>query len=453
MSGYPYIFQDLVDAGILRPVQPSASSGWTKYKTGREFSPGIVPGAVLDLHAERANGGVSPGVNSPPTTQWYDVSGNGNHGTLNGFTAWDGVTDGWTDDPALRFAGAQVVTLPAMRVCDDKTWAYDLWFATTAAVTMDILTEGQLGGSGGLCVVRLVSGSTANFIVRDAAGNTITLIGPSSLNDGEAHNIVAGGNGAYMRMWVDGAVAGQTTMLIPAGDIVTDFSVIGARYPSGGNYFVGKLLAARSYAANLSDAQVAQNHAAGPEWDKRTASALTIPLTLGNTAWTVAGRYSGLWAHNDSLAHNLLTLRSGADARATVYKHTDNKLYASVNDGTDTASSASAAQTLAADTVNTFVARGTWGSTVNLSINGVPSTQGNASLVGAQNIDSLVIDGGPSGSIGPLILSPTNKGANWQAAVEAAGFSDPLRLVRDYMAVGDYIVPFGYSSTAYRKVR
>ena len=48
---------------------------------------------------------------------------------------------------------------------------------------------------------------------------------------------------------------------------------------------------------------------------------------------------------------------------------------------------------------------------------------------------------------------PTDKGANWQAAVEAAGFSDLMRLVRDYMAVGDYIVPFGYSSTAYRKVR
>ena len=448
MSGYPYIFQDLVDAGILCPVQPSASSGWTKYKTGREFSPGIVPGAVLDLHAERANGGVSPGVNSPPTTQWYDVSGNGNHGTLNGFTAWDGVTDGWTDDPALRSAGAQYVVCPDLGACESLTFTYEAWCNTDYVGLQALVSE---CGTNSIVMVGLDASSKAYGRVRSETSQDSSRQGTVVLTGG-LHQLILAARGTSWMLYCDGAPVGAAVQM-PSGGLATTATYVGARAaPFLAYHARGRLFAARTYAGvGFTQEQVAQNYAAGPEWDKRTASALTIPLTLGNTAWTVVGRYSGLWAHNDSLAHNLLTLRSGADARATIYKHTDNKLYASVNDGTDTASSASAAQTLAADTVNTFVARGTWGSTVNLSINGVPSTQGDASAVEAQNIDNLVIPGTAMGSIGPLVLSPTDKGANWQAAVEAAGFSDLMRLVRDYMAVGDYIVPFGYSSTAYMK--
>lgn len=70
----------------------------------------VVPGAILELHAARAFGGVSPGVNSPLTTQWYDTSGHGNHGTLTNFagtTASGYAGSGTLADPyRLVFNGA-----------------------------------------------------------------------------------------------------------------------------------------------------------------------------------------------------------------------------------------------------------------------------------------------------------------------------------------------------------
>jgi hypothetical protein len=54
---------------------------------------GVTPGAVLELEASTANGGITPGVNSPFTTTWADTSGNNNNGTL---TNMAGTTSsGW----------------------------------------------------------------------------------------------------------------------------------------------------------------------------------------------------------------------------------------------------------------------------------------------------------------------------------------------------------------------
>lgn len=450
MDCYPYIFQDLVDAGILRPVQPSASSGWTKYKIGREFSPGVVPGAVLDLHAERANGGVSPGVNSPPTTTWHDVSGNEHHGTLENFTFEQDC--GWASDPARLVVDKDGINSRINYPSGVNNGEAEL----TIEMRIRKLTVATSGNryavmtnfsTGGFMLYTAPNASSFTWAVMAVEGSQYLTAYPDGLDIWRQVALTIDASG--LQAWLDGVAYGAKRLCtyVPAT------STILRLFNNYNAPMLGDCSLVRYYNRALSAAEIAQNYAASPEWDKRTPSSLTIPLNLGNTAWTVAGRYSGLWPHDDALLHNLLTLRSGEDNRATIYKHTDNKLYASVNDGVDTAVSASAAQTLAPDTVNTFVARATWGSTVDLSINGVPSTQGDASLVGAQTIDSLVIGGGPSGSIGPLIISSTNKGANWQAAVEATGLNDPFRLVRDYMAVGDYIVPFGYSSTAYRKVR
>ena len=374
------------------------------------------------------------------------------------------VGSGTRDDPyALRLDGYNAEVVIARNGWGLSALSLEAWVRLPAELWGGhglILSNGSIGYSGSPSRFTLfIAGYGATYVVQTGVNDGGTMYEAYCdlpLNGGGWRHFVStrAGVGSPMRVYIDGQFVKEGGGKRAVPDDPDPTVVLGRASGTGKpRRLDAPLAAARIYDRPLDAAEVAWLYAAGPEWDKRTASSVTVPLALGNTAWTVAGRYSGRWAHNDSLAHNLLTLYAGADARATIYKHTDNKLYASVNDGTDTAASASAAQTLAADTVNTFVARATWGATVDLSINGVPSTQGDASLVGAQNIDSLVIDGGPSGSIGPLILSPTNKGANWQAAVEAAGFSDLFRLVRDYMAVGDYIVPFGMSSTAYRKVR
>jgi hypothetical protein len=164
----------------------------------------------------------------------------------------------------------------------------------------------------------------------------------------------------------------------------------------------------------------------------REVSALTIPAALGAVGFTIAGRFSPLWAANNGLAHNLLTLYAGADARATVYKHTDNKVYASVTDGTDTVTSASAAQTFAVGTVNRFVARGTWAGTVDLNLNGTDATQGDAAAVAAQTITSVAL-GAESHYEGPLLFSLTNWAASDVTTIQAnagAMYASPVSMFK-----------------------
>lgn len=83
------------------------------------MQPGVVPGAVFEFHAAKAAGGLTPGVNAPLTTQAFDTSGNGNHGTLTNFAG----------TPASGYAGAtgslNFVHAPGVMLChDDSTEGY-----------------------------------------------------------------------------------------------------------------------------------------------------------------------------------------------------------------------------------------------------------------------------------------------------------------------------------------
>lgn len=176
----------------------------------------------------------------------------------------------------------------------------------------------------------------------------------------------------------------------------------------------------------------------------RTVSALTLPVTLGSTGFTISGRFTPLWAANDGVAHNLLTLYAGADARATIYKHTDNKLYCTVTDGTDSASSATAALSFAANSTHTFVARCTWAGTVDLNLDGTDATQGDASAVAAQTIDSIAFGGDALSYVGPVTASGTREDDTWTAAIQAdsgAAFGSLPLLWDTYMVSGDGLAP------------
>ncbi|WP_068499047.1 DNRLRE domain-containing protein [Paenibacillus kribbensis] len=56
-------------------------------------------GLILSLHASLADQGLEVGSNSKPTSQWYDLSGKGNHGILNGFQFTK--NDGWVGKNTL----------------------------------------------------------------------------------------------------------------------------------------------------------------------------------------------------------------------------------------------------------------------------------------------------------------------------------------------------------------
>ena len=68
------------------------------------MQPGAVAGAVYEFHASRARMGTRPGVNDPLTTEAFDTSGSGNHGTLTGFT------------PTVLPAGTNYFTNPSLEI-------------------------------------------------------------------------------------------------------------------------------------------------------------------------------------------------------------------------------------------------------------------------------------------------------------------------------------------------
>jgi len=100
-SSVPKTFQ------LIASNSPTTSPTSLIYKITSESSPAklastmqpdVTPGASLELHAAKANGGLSQGINSPLTTTWTDTSGNGNNGTLTNFSGT--LVSGWDEDGA-----------------------------------------------------------------------------------------------------------------------------------------------------------------------------------------------------------------------------------------------------------------------------------------------------------------------------------------------------------------
>jgi len=84
------------------------------------MQPSVTPGAVLELHAAKANGGTGPGINSPLTTTWIDTSGNGNNGTLTNFSGTPWSADRLTFDGVDDLVGA---TSPGL----GSDFAVEMW--------------------------------------------------------------------------------------------------------------------------------------------------------------------------------------------------------------------------------------------------------------------------------------------------------------------------------------
>jgi lysophospholipase L1-like esterase len=184
--------------------------------------------------------------------------------------------------------------------------------------------------------------------------------------------------------------------------------------------------------------------------DVRFATSLFSSLAAG----TVAFRVTPLFAGNDSTLHIPFAIRNSADNAfmVCVCKHSANTWRAYGN----ASYVGSTAQSFAANSVHNLVAR--WddtANTVDLNYDGTDATQ--ATTAFALDIGTYFhfSQTAPNHYIGPIILSPVRKSAGWVAAIQAnsgAAFTDPMRLFRDFCAVGDVLIPFASDSTAFKKV-
>ncbi len=188
------------------------------------------------------------------------------------------------------------------------------------------------------------------------------------------------------------------------------------------------------------------------------ASLLRVMYGLGSTAGTIAFRFVPQFAGNDNATQRLFYGYVAANDRVRFFKDTANKIQCAITDGTDTASSLSAAQSWASGTVHYVVGRWTWAATADVNLDGTNATQGDASAVAAQTCDSIYVGHATTPAptfVGPVIVSPTRKSDAWVAAIQAssgAAYQSIPRLVRDFVAVGDLLLPLVDNSTAYLRV-
>jgi len=254
---------------------------------------GIVQGNLsLYLEAALANGGVGPGLNSPLTTTFKDLSGLGNNGTLTnfGFTTASGwAGSGTSADPyRLVFDGTNdYVAVPTLHACDDKVFTYEAWFMRSGApsATGDVVGEANSASSNTYPYARIYIGTDGkpHLIVVDANVASVNIGGPASVCDGAPHHVVGTGDGTYARLYVDGAlVAGPTAL--PPGSMATGWTTVGvsrqSSVPYYNYYLSGGLAVARIYDRTLSDAEVATNRAAGYVLAPRTGGRFPL-LSMG----------------------------------------------------------------------------------------------------------------------------------------------------------------------------
>jgi hypothetical protein len=236
------------------------------------MQPGVTPGAILEFRGIKGNGGISPGINSPLTTTWYDTSGNGNSGTLYNFAGT--ATNGWAGSGtvanpySLVFEGSSDYITTSSLAASSGNFTYEAWIKfTSTSAGLNIISEG--GSSGSNPFVQLntgVSGSDGKIQVqmRNDSGTAANVASTANYNDGNWHHVVGCNDGTNMHLYVDGTEVG-TPVAAPAGPYTENQTRIGARgYTTPASYFAGSIAVARIYPFALNASQVATNYDAGP---------------------------------------------------------------------------------------------------------------------------------------------------------------------------------------------
>lgn len=257
------------------------------------MQPNVTPGAVLELHAAKANGGLSPGVNSPLTTTFFDTSGNGNHGTLQTFAGTEASGYAGTGTVADPYRLVFESTTPGdfVYVADAATlrfgtgdWSLEMWLmlpwyglksGSNNWVIAKGITTSAPAGTWGVGGINAPSGSN-NLYFRDSYTNGAYNARISRiLAAGLTHYVVTRASGVY-RVYTGGLLNGSPVTPANVADLnstkrlhlATDF------YESPN--LAMSLPLVRLYPFALTPEQVAQNYAAGLRWLSRRPSGLLV---------------------------------------------------------------------------------------------------------------------------------------------------------------------------------
>ena len=236
------------------------------------MQPGVTPGASLELHAAKANGGLSPGLNDPLTTTFFDTSLNGNHATLgSGFTGqspWLG--DGSLANPhRLAMDGVDDLVVSAA-FADASAVTVEMWKVRLEDRTGTRCTYQHRGGTptGGMYMAdRTAPGAYwAVTLYTEPLGTVITrtLSNGATLTFGAMNHQMMAVGGTTLKAWCNGTKNLEETIAAtwrPSPSVVAQLFSVAGVYTTKDEYAV-----LRVYPFMLSDPEAAVNYAAGYLW-------------------------------------------------------------------------------------------------------------------------------------------------------------------------------------------
>ncbi|WP_018884238.1 DNRLRE domain-containing protein [Paenibacillus massiliensis] len=260
-------------------------------------------GLVLSLHASLADKGLSCGTNNARTSQWYDLSGKGNHGVLDGFSfqpesGWVG-NNTQADPYALYFDGysTYVDCGGASSLKPSASVTFEAWFLYVGGNVL-LSTGGQLANNQGFAAVFNEFGQLELHIkteTKSALVNLGTLPRLQWYHIAGSYDDTTG----YLNAYLNGAPMGRTKAVDSENVFPSRNLIIGRHHIDPSGWFRGAIPAIRVYNRALSMDEVGENYLNGyliTDDKNQTAARITVPERSSIPSWlnvAIGGKVTG----------------------------------------------------------------------------------------------------------------------------------------------------------------
>ena len=220
---------------------PDASSGLTTNGFWNSYTGILIPTNGLTLY-------VDAGLNlsySGSGTQWYDLSGNNNTGTLQNSPTYSS-----SDGGVLTFNGSQYISFssPTNIPIGNSNYTISVWFNPNSLGSNGLVGWGNWGGGNQVNAFRLSSSNLLNYWW----GND--LAAAASISTDTWYNAIARFDGTSRQIWVNNVMINQDNPGSSHNVPNADNMKIGVT--NNGEYFNGKISNVEIYNRALSDSEI-----------------------------------------------------------------------------------------------------------------------------------------------------------------------------------------------------
>ena len=220
---------------------PDASSGLTTNGFWNSYTGILIPTNGLTLY-------VDAGLNlsySGSGTQWYDLSGNNNTGTLQNSPTYSS-----SDGGVLTFNGSQYISFssPTNIPIGNSNYTISVWFNPNSLGSNGLVGWGNWGSGNQVNAFRLGSSNLLNYWW----GND--LAAAASISTDTWYNAIARFDGTSRQIWVNNVMINQDNPGSSHNVPNADNMKIGVT--NNGEYFNGKISNVEIYNRALSDSEI-----------------------------------------------------------------------------------------------------------------------------------------------------------------------------------------------------